>query len=411
MTKPVVFISYNREDEKEKDQLLDHLNTLQVAGLIKPWSDDQIGVGANWEQEIERVMAQADVAILLVTVNFLKSDFILKKEVPKLLKRRANEGLTIVPIIAKPCAWKSIKWLAEINVMPRNGRPVWSDGGSHADEDLVAIAEEVADIIKRKKVIERKVILRMIKEALDKRLYDIAIRLAEEFRDSYPGDPEAQIVLTEAYYQKGVSLYVGGDFIGAINLFDVVLQLKPAYKNAAQLRHKAKIQMSQAVSGAPSESIKESQRILKEKFLAIARDPIWQMIVIIVVIGVIIPMILLGQEMGISFDTPTPPPLPPTATPVLVVNPYAPQPGRSKLYVFNEFNQEITIDVANQAHKIPPGIPEDGIFIDLDPGKYTYTLSIPSGARGGEVELGPDQTWGLGVRGDGAIYNPVQLYP
>ncbi len=94
-----------------------------------------------------------------------------------------------------------------------------------------------------------------------------------------------------------------------------------------------------------------------------------------------------------------------------MVDPSAPQPGRSKLYVFNEFAAEITIDIASQAHKIPMGTPEDGIFIDLDPGKYTYTLSIPGGATGGEIELGPDQTWGFGVRGDGAVYNPVQLYP
>jgi hypothetical protein len=88
-----------------------------------------------------------------------------------------------------------------------------------------------------------------------------------------------------------------------------------------------------------------------------------------------------------------------------------PQPGRAKLYVFNEFAEEVTIDINSQAHKIAPGTPEDGIYIDLDPGKYTYTLSIPGGAANGEVELGADQTWGFGVRGDGAIYNAVQLYP
>jgi hypothetical protein len=110
-------------------------------------------------------------------------------------------------------------------------------------------------------------------------------------------------------------------------------------------------------------------------------------------------------------------PAEPTATPVPPApaapadNPFVPQAGRSKLYVFNEFGQEITIDINSQAYKIAPGTPEDGIYIDLDPGKYTYTLSIPGGAANGEVELGADQAWGFGVRGDGAVYNPMQLYP
>ncbi len=90
---------------------------------------------------------------------------------------------------------------------------------------------------------------------------------------------------------------------------------------------------------------------------------------------------------------------------------FIPEPGRSKVYVFNEYAEEIGIDINGQAYRIPTGTPDDGIFIDLDPGKYTYTLSIPGGAANGEVEVGADQTWGFGVRGDGAVYTPSQLYP
>ena len=49
--------------------------------------------------------------------------------------------------------------------------------------------------------------------------------------------------------------------------------------------------------------------------------------------------------------------------------------------------------------------------IDLDPGKYTFTVSIPGGAVNGEVEMGKDQSWAVGVRGDGVVYNPFQVYP
>lgn len=147
VTPSTVFVSYSHKDEEEKDKLLSHLGVLGNANLIDVWSDDQIGAGADWEAEINQAINSAKVAILMVSVNFLNSKFILQKEVPELLKRREKEGITIFPVIAKACAWRKIEWLAKMNVRPKNGHPVWSDSGSHVDDDLAAIAEEVADIL------------------------------------------------------------------------------------------------------------------------------------------------------------------------------------------------------------------------------------------------------------------------
>jgi hypothetical protein len=146
--KPTVFVSYSHQDEEEKEALLIHLRVLEHVGLINPWSDDRIRAGADWEAEICQAIDQANVAILLVTANFLTSDFILGKEIPRLLKRREREpgGLVVFPVIAKHCAWEKVKWLEQMQVRPKNKSPVWGDGGSHIDEDLAAIAEEVADI-------------------------------------------------------------------------------------------------------------------------------------------------------------------------------------------------------------------------------------------------------------------------
>jgi len=149
-TRPTVFVSYSHKDEKEKDELLSHLGVLVGADLIDLWSDDRIGAGADWETEISQAIAKAEVTILLISANFLTSKFILQKEVPELLKRRDREGITVFPVIAKACAWKTVDWLAKMNVRPQNGNPVWSDYGSHVDKDLAAIAEEVADIVRRK---------------------------------------------------------------------------------------------------------------------------------------------------------------------------------------------------------------------------------------------------------------------
>lgn len=57
MKKTSVFISYSRKDEKEKDELIDHLRVLRQA--VEVWSDDQLGAGADWKKEIELAMEQA----------------------------------------------------------------------------------------------------------------------------------------------------------------------------------------------------------------------------------------------------------------------------------------------------------------------------------------------------------------
>ena len=79
--------------------------------------------------------------------------------------------------------------------------------------------------------------------------------------------------------------------------------------------------------------------------------------------------------------------------------------------MFNEIAEELTFTINNQEYKIPPGGIDNPVPIDLDPGKYTYTISIPGGAVNGEVDLGQNQSWAVGVRGDKAVYNPFQVYP
>src|SRR6185312_1678306 len=129
--------------------LLSHLRVLQLPGLIELWSDDRIAAGGTWEEDINRAIGQAKLAILLITADFLTSDFIVRKEVPRLLKLRQSEGLIVFPVIAKACAWKNIPWLRKMNVKPHNGHPIWSDGGSHVEEDLATIANEVASMLQK----------------------------------------------------------------------------------------------------------------------------------------------------------------------------------------------------------------------------------------------------------------------
>ena len=151
MTPATIFISYSRKDQEEVQELIDHLRVLQYAGLsIEPWHDNQVGAGGDWEKEITDAMERASVAIFLISVNFLNSDFISRVEVPKLRQRHETENLILFPVLAKACLWTGVPWLARLNVRPPDNKPVWGDGGSHVDEDLTAIADEVKAIIESK---------------------------------------------------------------------------------------------------------------------------------------------------------------------------------------------------------------------------------------------------------------------
>ena len=149
MTAPTVFISYSHKDEEWKDRLVTHLGVLQQEGLLGVWDDRRIEVGADWYPEIERAMQAASVAVLLVSANFLTSQFIIGEEVPRLLQRRAQQGVRIFPVIVKPCAWKQVSWLSRLQVRPRDGRPLSGGTEYQIDVDLAAIAEEIAAGIER----------------------------------------------------------------------------------------------------------------------------------------------------------------------------------------------------------------------------------------------------------------------
>ncbi len=80
-----VFISYSHQDEAWKDRLVRQLRVLELEGALTVWDDRST-------------------------------------EVPRLLQRRAKDGLRIIPLIVHPCAWQAVDWLAEIQCRPRDGR-------------------------------------------------------------------------------------------------------------------------------------------------------------------------------------------------------------------------------------------------------------------------------------------------
>jgi len=151
-----IFISYSHKDEDWKDKLVTHLKVLEMEDYYTLWDDRKIKVGNDWFLEVEKELNDAQIVIMLITANFLISNFIRKEEVHRILKRRQKEGVRVIPIIVKPCAWKSVQWLASIQVTPKDGKPLSTEKEYEIDEELANLAESIASIVKRKGITEPK---------------------------------------------------------------------------------------------------------------------------------------------------------------------------------------------------------------------------------------------------------------
>lgn len=142
---PRIFISYSHLDEQWKDQLVSHLSVLQQQDHLQLWEDRQIGAGDAWRDQIQEAMESSNVAILLISANYLTSQFILSVEIPEVLRRRNREGIHIIPMVIKPCAWSKVKWLSAMNLYPKDGKPLSGVSEHEIDNCLAQLATLVCE--------------------------------------------------------------------------------------------------------------------------------------------------------------------------------------------------------------------------------------------------------------------------
>lgn len=145
---PKIFISYSHIDEKFKNELVKMLIPLEDQGLFEIWQDRKIVPGNEWYQDIQDAMNTCNLALLLVSGDFLASDFIRREEITRLLQRRKEEGLRVVPIIIRPCKWQSVPVLKDLQALPKNGEPVINfTGAGKRDSVWTQIATSIERLL------------------------------------------------------------------------------------------------------------------------------------------------------------------------------------------------------------------------------------------------------------------------
>jgi hypothetical protein len=95
----LIFVSYSHSDDYFLGRLQVHLKPLARRGRIEMWDDTQIQVGDEWRSEITKAVENCSVAVLLISADFMASDFIDNDELPPLLKAAGQHGVRIFPVI------------------------------------------------------------------------------------------------------------------------------------------------------------------------------------------------------------------------------------------------------------------------------------------------------------------------
>ena len=142
-----VFICYSHHDEKWLKRLQIHLKPLERLGIIERWDDSRIAPGMKWKEEISRALASARVAVLLISADFLASDFIADEELPKLLSSAKDDNAIILPVILSPCGFHRTH-LFEYQAINSPDKPVINLPVSEQEKILMKVCDAIEDAFK-----------------------------------------------------------------------------------------------------------------------------------------------------------------------------------------------------------------------------------------------------------------------
>jgi parallel beta-helix repeat protein len=149
LTKDIeVFISYSHEDENLKNELEKHLSNLKRLGLINTWSFREIGAGDEWQGAIDDHLNSAQIILLLISPDFMASDYSYDIEMGRALERHESGEARVIPIILRHVDWTGAPF-TKLQFLPNNSKPVTSDYWGSLDKAFLNVAQGIGKEIKK----------------------------------------------------------------------------------------------------------------------------------------------------------------------------------------------------------------------------------------------------------------------
>lgn len=138
-----VFFSYSHQDERLRNELENHLSLLKRQGVIDIWSDHRIGPDEEIGGEIDRHLESADIILLLVSPDFLNSDYCYNIEMKRAMEHHEHGEARVIPTILRPCDWKSAPF-GKLKAIPSDGKPVTKH--QTLDDAFLDVARAIRDV-------------------------------------------------------------------------------------------------------------------------------------------------------------------------------------------------------------------------------------------------------------------------
>jgi TIR domain len=202
-----IFFCYAHEDEALLNKLRSYLKPLQRQGIIDMWYDRDISAGTEWEYEISKHLNEAQIILLLISPDFMYSDYCYSVEMQKALERHAQNEVTVIPIILRPIYWEGT--LGNIQALPTDARPVVDRYWHNLDEAFFDVAEGI----------------RKVAEEYNNRIYDAILAGKFQFSLSSVIDPIPNVEFSTPQYVKQKPLVIiprGSRFILKYHVFNAL---------------------------------------------------------------------------------------------------------------------------------------------------------------------------------------------
>lgn len=142
-----IFFSYSHRDESLRDELEKHFSLLKRSAIIETWHDRRIGAGKEFDKSISEYLENADIILLLISADFLASEYCYDREMRRALERHEAGEARVIPVILHACDWQHSPF-SKLLVVPTDGRPVskWPDQNEAFLDIVKAIRQAATEI-------------------------------------------------------------------------------------------------------------------------------------------------------------------------------------------------------------------------------------------------------------------------
>lgn len=141
-----VFLSYAHVDEDYRNELEKHLMSLKHQGIIESWHDRRILPGEEWAGRIDDELKRADIILLLISADFIASQYCYEIEMKEALIRHEHGEAVVIPIILRPCDWTELPF-KKLQALPKDGKAVAKYPS--LDDAFLEISKGLRDVAKK----------------------------------------------------------------------------------------------------------------------------------------------------------------------------------------------------------------------------------------------------------------------